>query len=427
MEIVIENPTQDESTTSSTSPVNPGFVSHPIHLRTYRPAYVCPDGTSPSVEYYGASQSSRPCSRHISPEPDFEVSSQVPTSVRRVDRSGLLEIAELEPQRSTSRSRQLTGAENPGHSGTLTRRIDRSGLLESVPEVPDQGWRSPENKSSISERQLTGAEIVKQEDFHQQLNPAHRQEVASPRSSRSPIDSTCQTLQRKSSTETLNDGKDPYPASVTSGTLPSSVSSPYLRRFPGSSPTLNLERPTPVMISDGGGNCDSDTRTKNRNSLTCVSPSTTKFLPIDALSPRCRQSYVDLTGATYTRSTVTSPLTISRTSLDTTQTNSSETENTKRQQPDCLGRLNPRLRGQSPLTMSVIPDVIEAHGSRSHGRDHENSDKDAPEGERAEAEGCEHTAIESLEETRVSFKTPNKILHNDNIQTLRVIILSEQL
>lgn len=74
--------------------------------------------------------------------------------------------------------------------------------------------------------------------------------------------------------------------------------------------------------------------------------------------------------------------------------------------------------------MSAIPDVIEAHGSRVAGQQKENG----PEGERAEAEGCERSATDGHEETsRVSFKGANKILHNDNIQTLRVIILSEQL
>jgi len=54
--------------------------------------------------------------------------------------------------------------------------------------------------------------------------------------------------------------------------------------------------------------------------------------------------------------------------------------------------------------------------------------EDNPPGEeRAEAEGCEHTTVESLEEDEVSFKGSNKLLDNDNVQTLRVIILSEQL
>lgn len=59
-------------------------------------------------------------------------------------------------------------------------------------------------------------------------------------------------------------------------------------------------------------------------------------------------------------------------------------------------------------------------------RSAEREEGDLPGEERAEAEGCEHTAVENLED-KVSFKGSNKLLDNDNVQTLRVIILSEQL
>lgn len=57
----------------------------------------------------------------------------------------------------------------------------------------------------------------------------------------------------------------------------------------------------------------------------------------------------------------------------------------------------------------------------------ELGDDGLPGEERAEAEGCEHTTVEGLEEDEISFKGSKKLLDNDNVQTLRVIILSEQL
>lgn len=97
---------------------------------------------------------------------------------------------------------------------------------------------------------------------------------------------------------------------------------------------------------------------------------------------------------------------------------------TLKQKSDVIDRLKNDHRVSSQVALS-IPDVIEAHEPPANGS---NSSRDsAPEGERAEAEGCEHTAIESLEEARVSFKAQKNIVNNDNIQTLRVIILSEQL
>ncbi|KAL7306489.1 hypothetical protein TKK_0001188 [Trichogramma kaykai] len=105
--------------------------------------------------------------------------------------------------------------------------------------------------------------------------------------------------------------------------------------------------------------------------------------------------------------------------------------------------------GRRPL--SSIPDVIEGHGStsaavsaaptatsssvKSVGASSSSSSSTAttttitssqPEGERAEAEGCEHTTIESAEETRVAY---NKSAQDTdgNIQAVHVIILSEQL
>jgi hypothetical protein len=352
MEIVIENPSDASMPTS-----NSGFKSLP-------------------GQYYGTLPfRKRP---HIITQPDFDVT----TPVRRVDKSGLLEIAEPEIPRCRLQPQHL---------------IDRMCLLEAVPEVPDQLQgqspelntltRSTENSRvarSIVERHLTGAEIDKRDQQNRGTT------TTSPRSSRSMIDKSL-------STSAL-------------------LSSPYFRRGQTSPKSSGKTCSTDTMIDS----IESESRSQFSNK-------STKFLPIDSLSRNTREPYVDLTGATYTKSRVNSPL------VATSMSGESEEERDGRrqqqqqqQQPDCLTKLSPRSRDDktsSSMPVSSIPDVIEAHESKGRG----DGDKEVGRGQRAEAEGCEHTAIESLEETRVSFKASNKLLHNDNIQTLRVIILSEQL
>ncbi|KAJ8673218.1 hypothetical protein QAD02_004480 [Eretmocerus hayati] len=92
---------------------------------------------------------------------------------------------------------------------------------------------------------------------------------------------------------------------------------------------------------------------------------------------------------------------------------------------DCLGRLSPRQRGDRPqMTLSSIPDVIEAHETNT--------------GERAEAEGCEHSgALDAVEEARIQSQTATATKTDANannagnqgsgLQAVHVIILSEQL
>ncbi|KAH0566779.1 hypothetical protein KQX54_004105 [Cotesia glomerata] len=385
MEIVIENPTDSSTPITPITSINPNFGTLPgPHRQSYRVHGI----DSAPADYYGTLPLRAP--RHMVPVSPAEFE---PTQVRRVDKSGLLEIVE-------PRTRHLTGAENSlghptgvGGSGTLNRRIDRSGLLEAVPEVPDQLLlpppKSPETSlkaktkikddsasisqnRSISERLLTGAEIDKDISRAGSLS--------------------------QDETPSIN---------VTQS------NSPYARRH----------------LINQNQTADSPSNVNSSN------------VPTKFLDPRIgRQTYVDLTGASYTR--VPAP--------DSSILSTKEEVKEKKHPPDCLGRLSPKSRDKSPLkVVSSIPDVIEAHGSRSlvtgagneakgegagknapktaPGSINKGGAKETPEGERAEAEGCEHTAIESLEETRVSFKASNKLLHNDNIQTLRVIILSEQL
>lgn len=386
MEIVIENP-------GKTSPTNPGMVVHPHLHRPCRSMYGT-DLTSPGVNYY-ATLPPRLRNHHIVPGSDLDGAST--TSVRRVDRSGLLEISDLEPARS--RPRHLTGAENIGHSGTLSRRVDRSGLLEAVPEVPDQcqgncasdeisTMSDGERNRSIVDRHLTGAEINK------------KPSSLSPRLSRSPLES----VKRRSfeSTGSVEEMK-----LVSSGGSPT-VSSNLHPRFQNITKSGNVIR------------------------------SATKFVPIEPTSREAQStdlchpldSNAVKEGCDKTSfSTLNSPLPLSRPCSRTSIETPSEIQDYKEKKPDCLGRISPKPRNDrlSPMILSSIPDVIEAHGSASQERNSQARNNGAPEGERAEAEGCEHTAIESLEESRVSFKAQNKILHNDNIQAVHVFILSEQL
>lgn len=367
------------------------MVVHPHLHRPCRSIYGT-DLASPGVNYY-ATLPPRLRNHHLVPGSDLDGTST--TSMRRVDRSGLLEIPELEPPRS--RPRHLTGAESLGHTGTLSRRIDRSGLLEAVPEVPDQcqgncasdeisGTSEGGQSRSIVDRHPTGAEISRQ-------TPS-----VSPRSSRSPIDPG-----KKRSFESTASMEEVNP--VPGGGSPTVSSNPHVRFQSCPKPGSGLR-------------------------------TLTKFVPIeqpsrDAQSADSSCHPVDISSGKEDkpRSSISSPLTLPRPCSRTSIENPGETHDSKEKKPDCLGRISPRLRSDrlSPMTLSSIPDVIEAHGSSVSTGRNSQARNNAPEGERAEAEGCEHTAIESHEETRVSFKAPNKILHNDNIQAVHVFILSEQL
>lgn len=167
MEIVIENQVAE--------PANPSLAVYPyptMHRPSYHRSLYGVDGTSQSsAGYYGSLSRQR---GHHSPNGDYD--SLVNVSVRRVDKSGLLEMPDLEP--AATQLRHLTGAES--NTATLTRRVDRSGLLEAVPEVPDQC----QLYTPSVERHLTGAEIVQEAKSTLSGNIEGRQPSSlSPRSS----------------------------------------------------------------------------------------------------------------------------------------------------------------------------------------------------------------------------------------------------
>lgn len=261
------------------------------------------------------------------------------TPVRRVDRSGLLEMPLTQQQQQKQ------------HPETTSRRIDRSGLLESVSEVPD-------HVAYAKSRLLEGATVVGKEERR------------------------------------LTGAEEDGPSSLT---LPRFRSRERRASYDTSKQSFDDNESNENTACFGNISRNGFDKGVN-NSMNHVEKMVARFSPSRTPTP--------------------------------TELGGGERLKTKN---EGVGRLSPRPKNDhrvsSPGALS-IPDVIEAHEpppNTNNSRTNENNDS-GPEGERAEAEGCEHTAIENLEEGRVAFKAPKKINHNnDNIQTLRVIILSEQL
>lgn len=415
MEIVIENP--EEIVATGTAPHR-----RPTY-RTYRGGI-----DTPSLEYFANVQPIH----HRAFVDQVDVDGQ--HSVRRVDRSGLLEISEAEPR--WCRPWHLSGAQsvlNDRHVGTL-RRVDRSGLLEAVPEVPDQvqsHHRCPDDRGrSIGERLLTGAEIDEEERLSSR---AIDSDLGSRLvGARSPIGSTYPTTYGPSDDQLVGGVERPLRgiADEPQVPAPSTNSVQFEERRMNCSPR-STARMSPVV-----GRCTVDDWSRSVDRFDSVSCAKYGAAVVEPESNRMRQSHLstevnvsrrrtDSPDELDPKSRGSSPLTVLQSrpysaspSIDTSRL--TEIEEFREQSDSGSAGPSPKSRtnGHAPMKTLSIPDLIEAHGTLAI----------RPEGERAEAEGCEHTAVESVEEARVSFKAPNKLLpHSENIQTLRVIILSEQL
>ena len=338
MEIVIES-----------DPYRPGSTS-PAYLRSPNQQQPPTLVSSNNAFYYATLPRAGSGLRLSAHQPDMPDGAPMTTAMRRVDKSGLLEMAELEPPTRQAAARLLSGPE--GLAGALSRRLERPGLLEAVPEVPDQCHRTGLASEELLAAAATARSMVERQ---QHLMGAGTDAVEA-------------ALLRRRSFAPL-DSQDSTSTSVSTETEASARSAPRVK-FAADDVLLSAA-PSPP--------------------------------PPDELREPRRTSVVD-----------------------------------------CLGRLSPRLRERmTPVSLSSIPDVIEAHGTtttESGGAGTATTmttssrgtrvNGEGPEGERAEAEGCEHTAIESVEEARVSYKgagANGKIGHNDNIQAVHVIILSEQL
>lgn len=306
-----------------------------------------------------------------------------PVTVRRIDKSGLLEIAETDPV-TCPRPCVLTGAEDVAARAIL--RIDRSGLLEAVPEAVDQLEEHNGDATTKMLDEAAGGETLK---VDADVNPHV-------------FEDGC-LLERPSSLEgqACPDEVDMRARSadfkVLSGSpraqLDVSKATERLPHLPFS-PGLSIRRlrndpsrrsPLTSRYTDGDSACGLRNQRSPEFTAKCTATGLASRKPADPSQ---------------------SPVTRERSQVGCTKDNVD---------PASIDSNVPAVDAIKTPRESLL-----ARGSAEQ--------KDDPPGEeRAEAEGCEHTTVESLEEDEVSFKGSNKLLDNDNVQTLRVIILSEQL
>ncbi|TGZ31938.1 hypothetical protein DBV15_01178 [Temnothorax longispinosus] len=378
MEIVLENPSVPPIVTAATTTTQMGLPTHPPHHFPHRAAYDVGLGRSPSLlpaeDYYARN-------RHaLTPYGELD-GAPAPVTVRRIDKSGLLEIAETDPV-TCPRPCVLTGAEDVAARG-VSLRIDRSGLLEAVPEAVDQ----PEEHN--------GGATTKMLDEAAGISRGETLKVDADVKSRV-FEGGC-LLERPSSLEgqACPDEVDTRAHSadfkVLSGSprarLDVSKATERLPHFPFS-PGLSLRR--------------------LRNDPSRRSPLTSRCVDADLIrGPRSQRSPEFTAKCTAANSADPSqnPVTRERSQVGCTKSNVD---------PASTDSDIPAVDANKTLRESLLT------------RDGAEQEDDPPGEERAEAEGCEHTTVESLEEDEVSFKGSNKLLDNDNVQTLRVIILSEQ-
>lgn len=380
MEIVLENPSVPPIATAATTTTQLGLPTRPPHHFPHRTAYDVGLGRSssllPAEDYYAWNHA-------LTPYSDLD-GAPAPVTVRRIDKSGLLEIAEADPV-TCPRPCVLTGAEDVG-TRAVSLRVDRSGLLEAVPEAVDQ----LEEHNGGATKMLDEAAGVSQG-------------------------------------ETLKVDADVNPHAYESGCL--------------------LERPSSLE----GQACPDEIDTKAHSAdFKVLSGSPRAQLDVSKATERL--SYLPFSPGPSLRHlrydpSRRSPLTSRCLDVDSAHGNKKSPEFTTKCNAANSASRKPTDLSQSPITskrsqigctknnvnptsidsdMPVIDAIKTPRASLLVRGDAEQEDN-PPGEERAEAEGCEHTTVESLEEDEVSFKGSNKLLDNDNVQTLRVIILSEQL
>lgn len=334
----------------------------------------------PTEDYYARN-------RHaLTPYGDLD-GAPAPVTVRRIDKSGLLEIAETDPV-TCPRPCVLTGAEDvAARAGSL--RVDRSGFLESVPEAVDQLEEHNGGAPTTMLDEAAGVSRGETLKVDADVNPRV-------------FEGGC-LLERPSSLEGQAgpDEVDPrvHPADfkVLSGSpraqLDISKATERLPHLPFS-PGLSLRR--------------------LRNDPSRRSPLTSRCVDADsARGPRNQRS-----------PDITAKCTAASTAFKKTADPSQSPTARERSQAGCAKN---NVDPASVVSDAPTGDTIKTPRESLHARGGAGREDDPPGEERAEAEGCEHTTVESLEQDEVSFKGSNKLLDNDNVQTLRVIILSEQL
>lgn len=302
--------------------------------------------------------------------------------VRRVDKSGLLEIAETDPM-TCPRPCVLTGAEDVA-ARTVSLRVDRSGLLEAVPEAIDQMEEHYNNGNTTMTKMLDEAASVSRGEtlkVDADVNP-------------SVFEGDC-LLERPSSLE-----GQACPDEIDTKGCTVDIKALTGIRFDASKAT---ERLSHLSFSPGPS-----LRLSFRNDASRTSP----LIDHCADSARLRNQKSPEFAAKYSST--------SRKLANLSQSPITREQSQVRCSKDNNDLAQIVLEEPAVNTSEMRRESLLAKGNTEQ-------EDDPPGEERAEAEGCEHTTVESLEKDEVSFKGSNKLLDNDNVQTLRVIILSEQL
>lgn len=364
MEIVIETDPYQRSSSTSPAPMTTAYNN----LRSPVTAQQSPQVSTNSAFYYAT----LPRNNHHHhlyhnqrlnhPQTTTTTLDGAPTTsaVRRVDKSGLLEMAEIEklppPPPPVVQYQQQ-------HIGTLSRRLERSGLLEAVPELPDQ--------QQTCHRELLTAEATTRSIVERQ----HHLEAA------------------------------------------------LLRRRAFADNSLDSVQTEISEASSSGSSCTG----KQQHRV--------KFADTEALIDEIKEA--------------------NRTRRQRLNYQQQLANSLSRHVPDVVEAHGTVSTVQPDLqTNSTLNNVINNNNNNNHkGNDNNNKNNNtvvvltsgadasaaaAPEGERAEAEGCENTMVREKEnkvasEDKALVKgknnnSTNKIGNNDSsIQAVHVIILSEQL
>ncbi|EZA62885.1 hypothetical protein DMN91_002613 [Ooceraea biroi] len=405
MEIVLENPSPPSSTRTPTGVVAGASssvaisqlglpIGHPSHHFPHRTVYDAGLRRSPPLlpaeDYYART-------RHGLPYGELDGAS-APVTVRRVDKSGLLEIAETDPV-TCPRPCVLTGAEDVA-ARAVSLRVDRSGLLEAVPEVVDQPEEHCNNGGASNGERATSVTA------QTATRTSDEDTAAPPRGATLKVDVNVNPrvfeggclLERPSSLE----GQacpDEVDARVRSADVMVLTGSPRTRYDVSKA----AERLSHLPFSPGLS------LRRLRSDPPRVSPLSGRRADADSALPRNQKS--PEFAAKYTSANVI-PRKLAKPPHSPKYSGCSK------------GKLDPASTDSGE---SVIDKIKTPRESLLLAKGSAEQENDLPGEERAEAEGCEHTTVESLEEDKVSFKGSNKLLDNDNVQTLRVIILSEQL
>ncbi|KYN43808.1 hypothetical protein ALC56_02071, partial [Trachymyrmex septentrionalis] len=380
MEIVLENPSVPPIATATTATSQLGLPTHPPHHFPHRAAYDVGLGHNPSLlpaeDYYARN-------RHV--YSGLDGGAPAPVTVRRIDKSGLLEIAETEPV-TYPRPCVLTGAEDVTARG-LSLRVDRSGLLEAVPEAADQPEENNDDMTTKLLDEVVGVSRGETLKVDADVNPCVFEDGCLLERPSSLEGQACpdevDARARSADFKVLSGGpRTQLDVSKATERLPHLAFSPgpSLRRFRN-----DPSNRSPLTTRDADSACDLRNQRSPDFAATYIAAGSASKKPADPSQ---------------------SPITRERSQIGCTKSSVD---------PALIDSGVPAID-----TIKISHESLLARGSAVQ--------KDDPPGEeRAEAEGCEHTTVESLEKDEVSFKGSNKLLDNDNVQTLRVIILSEQL